>query len=266
MKKVNIIDELEVRSRNAQEEQKSLLEDVTLLLEESTKNDRQTLKDCGLGFEVHTQEQAQGEAIEREKFFKEYGTHVHIKDIVSLGRKYLLRFLPVEQYKGAVGVSVASDIRDFVAEHGLEAEQRSGNFKKCLYVLGPKEAFNLKEKPAPPRDIEPVLFYRPDKYNDSPNTDLYIPIAKWGEDFTTARRLMALAHVPLTFFITLSILIGTFTGIVGGFSAFVITTLVAFFLPITIYSIIYLFADKNNNMKYSDLWTSQFDPTYAYKS
>ena len=54
-----------------------------------------------------------------------------------------------------------------------------------LFIMAPIKAFNLQDRPEPPKNVDPALFYR----IDTTEGVMYALIHKWGRDFTAIRRI-----------------------------------------------------------------------------
>lgn len=188
MTKVNLLQEIENMSKELSQESQTALDSVKGYLEGVAAEERKILQDVGLDAELAEADNRKSAALERQQYLNKYGNCINLHQIQAICEKYALRCLPIKYFKGNVGPLVASDIKKFVEKHGLEAELRSGNLKRCLYVIAPAESFALSERPK-----DPILLYCPNKYVKGES--VYTVVSKWGTDFTLKRRLNGLVYL-----------------------------------------------------------------------
>jgi len=99
--------------------------------------------------------------------------------------KYRLKFLPSKCYNGAIPPELGSIISRFVDK--LHVPNKEYAISKNLYIMAPKEAFNIVSYEIPsPKD--PVLFY---KFSTTEG-EYYAVLRKWGNDFTIFRRIQGM--------------------------------------------------------------------------
>lgn len=186
MLKIDVIKEISKKSQQEVGNNNVIVDQVKLLLESNAAEERDILRKSGLDFHIKTAENLQGEAIEKKEFFEKYETLLTEKEVHALCLKYYLKCLPVKYYKGNIGPNVGADIKRFVEKHKLQSELNSGNFQKCLSIIAPVGSFKLEKRPK-----DPVLVYNPHTYLRD-KEPIFIPVAKWGEDFTVLRTIYGL--------------------------------------------------------------------------
>lgn len=160
---------------------------------------------------ARAQDQA-GQVIDLEKNEEYYGGQVfHKKEILTLAKKYRLKFLPSALFIGYIPTEVAADIRILEKqiansrirerakrENVTEKEYIAANpnsvyytldeseLKRSFFVLAPPEAFELKKEAIGTVTVykieytDPILFY---KTADGK----FRLVRKWGQDFTAFR-------------------------------------------------------------------------------
>lgn len=102
----------------------------------------------------------------------------HISQIEGLCKKYHLRFLPSNLFKGSVDIDLPSKISQFEVAYDVRCQQTNS------FVVAPASSFKLKERPK-----DPLFFY---KINDQ----FYYLVHKWGNDLSVFRRVYALFTNP----------------------------------------------------------------------
>jgi len=198
---VDLLKEVKEKSQQRQEADDTIVQQVQKLLDTKGQEEREILRKSGLNHHINIAEDIQGEAIERKTFFDKYGDSLTVSEVEAICRKYALRCLKIDMYKGNIGPNVSSDIKRFVDKHKLHAELDSGNFRRQLYIMAPKEAFKLKARPK-----DPVLFYNPNEYS-SYGKKSFIPVSKWGNDFTFLRVIKGLFnHAAFLVFLVISVI------------------------------------------------------------
>lgn len=124
---------------------------------------------------------------------------VHIDDIKKVCIDYNLRFLQAEYYRGTLETGISIKIEKFCKENNLDIEKL---YRHDFYIMAREEDFNLKEAPNPPKNPDPVLFYKVGK-------DVYKSIVKWGNDLTPIRRLFSWKRKnPDTMFLHYTVTVG----------------------------------------------------------
>jgi hypothetical protein len=230
MFKIDLLKEISKKSEELKNNNEStIVNQVQLLLESENQKDKELLKAVGLGHHIIEAENTKSVNIERKTFFDKYGDFLTESQVEDIASKYGLKCLPIHMYKGNISPTVAADIKEFIKKHNInEGMINSGNFKNCLSILAPASNFTLK---VIPKDL--VLFYNPNKYNKDLE-DIFIPVAKWGNDFTYFRRLVGLLYnypFPLSLF-SISLVSGIIASIFGnvGVNVFIFIFLTAFFI------------------------------------
>lgn len=207
----NLLKEIKKESVKGEAHDAEIIKQVQLLLDTKGQEEKTVLEKCGLDHHIKVAENITGESIERQSFFEKYGQVLTEDMVEKLCYKYALRCLHVEYYEGNIGPNVAGDINRFVEKHGLQGEMNSGNFKRCLYVMAPKGAFKLEKKP-----VDPVLFYCPNQYSNVSGKQVFIPVSKWGTDFTIIRRLYGLYNRPVLTALTVWAILATIITFIAG--------------------------------------------------
>lgn len=149
-----------------------------------------------------------GKVIELEKEEDYYGgTVFEEQQIVSLAKKYRLKFLPASYYKSYMDMTIPQEIKklekqisksrteerakrenktvaEYIAEFGeIKFEFDASELGRKFFVLAPPECFQLKEEGMVNKTVpDPILFYKT-------TADKYRLVKKWGSDFTIARRM-----------------------------------------------------------------------------
>lgn len=189
--KVKVIDELSRKRDVSVEEIKKAEDGLTVeakqLLLGASIAERQVLANAGLDDNIKKHEDAKGVNLERERFEGTYGEKVFTEDEVrDICQKYALKLLPSKFYKGGIDPVLGAKIVEFFKKNNID----SGNYEAAnnLYIMAPPSAFRLAKKVDPFRiQLDPVLFYRIGRRNDTP---MYVPVHQWGNDFTVFRRLV----------------------------------------------------------------------------
>ncbi len=187
--KVNLLDQLSDKRESSVEKtnktMNGLVDEAKMLLLESSSQERQLLSEAGLDHQFVKIEKEKGINLERATFENTYGekvfTEAEIKDICI---KYNLKFLHSKKFKGSVDPLVGAKIKRFFENAKIDGAKFSA--QNDLFIMAPPQAFNLEEKPNPPVEADPVLFYR---IHNRGNETMYAPVHKWGNDFTIFRRI-----------------------------------------------------------------------------
>lgn len=171
MKKVNLEEVLLKQNR------KVLVPSELLLIEEynnvahNVTNDALTrigigsIEDGRKVAEKTDKQKSQTELFNQERVF-------HISQIESLCKKYGLRFLPPNLYKGQVDPKLADKVAQTEIAYSIKCNQYNTK------ITAPPSSFKLE-----PRPKDPLFFY---EINES----YYYLIYKWGNDLSFKRRLM----------------------------------------------------------------------------
>lgn len=187
--KVDIVKKLNDQRKTSIDSTEKIVGEVKLLLDTHSQKERMALKIVGLDRHVQEVERTRGVEIERSKFEEEYGNKVfHIDEVKEICMKYDLRLLETRRFAGKLDAQVAYKLSAFIEAH----EQEMGCSSNDFYIMAPEYAFNLSNRPAKVRDMDPVLLYR------MPRTDHYVFIHKWGLDFTIMRRLRGMFFSSLS--------------------------------------------------------------------
>ena len=185
MFKVDITEEVKKKRKSSEEEANDVVHEAQLLLEGSHQEEREVLKAVGLGHNIQQAERTNSINLERKTFETEYSGEVVMQknEIKDLCIKYDLKFLRADYYKGHTDLSIGPKINRFVKSNNISPSK--GDF----FLLAPGIAFNLEERPKPPKQRDPVLFY---KVPNNTSEDMYVMVHKWGNDFTILRYLRGL--------------------------------------------------------------------------
>jgi hypothetical protein len=189
--KVKVIDELsrkrDVSVEKVKKAEEGLAVEAKQLLLGASIAERQVLTNAGLDGNIKKHEDAKGINLERERFEGTYGEKVFTEDEVrDICQQYALKLLPSKYYKGGIDPVLGAKIVEFFKKNNID----SGNYEAAnnLYIMAPPSAFRLAKKVDPFRvQLDPVLFYRIGRRNDTP---MYVPVHQWGNDFTVFRRLI----------------------------------------------------------------------------
>lgn len=139
------------------------------ILIKATEEEKEALRRAGLSSAMRAVRDAHDARLRNERV----GMRIFdIKQIAVVAKRYGLRFLPVDKYNGGIPGDLGSKI--------LAAETALGGRLDNYFVLAPKHAFTLSEKPIPPPD--PLLFAM------IPGGQYYL-VHKWGNDLSIFRRV-----------------------------------------------------------------------------
>ena len=204
--KINLEEKLNAELKKYKKASKpsfDVINSVTNLLESDVQNDARILQTIAPNSVYGESLKEKGKALELEKIenFLQ-GKVFKRKQIVNLGIKYRLKFLPMKKFKSYVDPTVVHSIKDLerqitksmireraIRENKKEEEITGINFafseydlKEKFYVLAPGNCFNLqKEKIIEVTD--PIAFYKHDDEH-------YYLLKKWGNDFSIYRRFL----------------------------------------------------------------------------
>lgn len=156
----------------------TIITDVNQLLENDAQEDYRMLKAMKMSASVDQKMEKHGKLITINQKLREYGEVFHIEEIKDLACKYALKFLHSSCYKGAIDHAMFQKIRQFSQDKKLPIDDATLNYK--MYLLAPPSAFRLSDKPR-----DPLLFYKLD-------SEHFVFVCKWGNDFTFIRRLTGL--------------------------------------------------------------------------
>lgn len=183
---MNVLEELKTQRKAVKEENFNILNSAQKLLDYDASRERQILGDLGLDHNVKQIEKMQAEEMEIQKL-EEKGSTFKSSEIRAMALKYGLRLLPAYRYKGDIDVELAAKTRRFLET--VEGDYNGYVAKNNFFILAPIESFDLnvipKPIPIPKVQKDPILFYKPNH-----NEDYYVVVHKWGEDFTSMRRLI----------------------------------------------------------------------------
>lgn len=179
MIKVNVEKELDAK-RKQSIDGNQIVDSAKLLLAGDHARERDLLKKIGLGHQIIKAETHHGINIERESIENKFeGKAFTLDEIKSLCLDYNLRFLHTQWFKGSIDLEIGVKIRHFFEKNKLN-DGYSGD-QNNFHIMAPAKAFNLEDRPKPLKNIDPVLFYRPN------GGDKYLLVHKWGNEFTVAR-------------------------------------------------------------------------------
>lgn len=217
MIKVNLQQELEsTREKAIAQANSDELKEVKLLLANNTQEEKIILQEAGLYTNMQKVEKTLGIDIQRKKLEEEFGTDVKIfteEEIKGLCIKYNLRLLQSNKFKGYIEPQLGAKIRQFFTDGKIGSI--AWEAKNKLFIMAPPKAFNLEERPEPPRDMDPALFYK----METTEGVMYALIHKWGKDFTVWRRIGGIFRRNSTAWITFKSLM-IFSTILLGLSVF----------------------------------------------
>lgn len=212
--KKDVVKELQstLNKRKANNDKNPVISEVNRLLEYDSLRDSEILKSIGSSSTLIQSENERGAIIELEKQENFYsGTIFTYDQILKVGTKYRLKFLPSSLFKSYITPLVASDVKElerfisesmtkdqankrnmsveeYVKENGAVKYSFDANeLKNKFYILAPAKCF-VTEKVAAftIKSPDPILFY-------SINGEHFRLIRKWGADFTIFRRLKGVA-------------------------------------------------------------------------
>jgi hypothetical protein len=198
--KVDITKELEEKRLQTKNDANEIVKETKLLLEGDHQKEADLLKRAGLGHQLKKAETAKGINLERSnlegKFEGKIFTTTEIKELCL---EYDLRFLNTKHYKGDVDLQIGPKLKRLFETQNLNENVDT----ERLYIMAPKQAFNLQDRPKPPKMVDPVLFYRVTNYttthgnydgpSDAPyserfaDDDKFLMVHNWGNDFTIMR-------------------------------------------------------------------------------
>jgi len=98
----------------------------------------------------------------------------HISQIEGVCKKYRLRFLPTQKYKGVIDKDLANRILTFEIAYNLKCNEHNTK------IIAPMESFKLEKKPK-----DPLMFYEI-------NNEYFYLIHKWGNDLHLSRAILPL--------------------------------------------------------------------------
>lgn len=209
--KANILNELEreLKTRKERDKKNDVLGQVTGLLEYEGEKDIRMLRDIAPNSTLCQSESERAAIMELERKEEYLNGRVFTYDqIITLGAKYRLKFLPTERYKSYIDPGVIPEIRDLQRAKDVQRKkdqavkrnmtldeyEASGQhtefqfdaheLKNNFFILAPGSMFKTEKTKAfsiKPKD--PIMFYREDGTH-------YRLIKKWGNDFSVFRRLL----------------------------------------------------------------------------
>jgi hypothetical protein len=220
MIKVNLEKELEDgREKAISQANSDDLKEVKQLLLEKSKAETDVLKEAGLFGNFQKQERLLGMSIKRKELEDEFGEgNVKIfteDEVKALCVKYNLRMLHSKRYKGYIEPLLGAKIVRFFENRKVNGSAVNWEAANNLFIMAPKKAFNLDERPEPPRNVDPALFY---KITTTEGT-MYALVHKWGVDFTVFRRVQGIFRKNPESWLTFKSLV-LFTAIMTGFAIF----------------------------------------------
>jgi hypothetical protein len=163
-------------------------EEIKLLIDGSSIEERNILKEAGLDFNVAGVEKVLGVNMVRSKKEIELDAKVFTEDEIRTACiKYDLRFLQSRYYKGKIEPNLGKKILEFFANKNIDGKNHEAH--NNLYIMAPKKAFNLEAMPNPPQ-LDPMMFYK----MSTTEGEMYAVVHKWGKDFTPFRRILGAAR------------------------------------------------------------------------
>ena len=188
MIRVDLKKELEdSREKSINQANSNDLKEIKLLLEQNTAEEKMVLKEAGLYGNIQKHEALIGVDIQRKKLEEGFGVgNVKVftaEEVRALCVKYNLRFLSSKMYKGYIEPTLGAKIVRFFKEGNIHSMNWEASTR--LFIMAPIKAFNLQERPEPPKNVDPALFYR----IETSEGIMYALIHKWGRDFTAVRRI-----------------------------------------------------------------------------
>lgn len=210
--KANLVKELEktLVQRKEADKQNEVLNEVKGLLEYDTLRDVHILRSIGAQSSLAQSEKERGRLLEIEKKEQFYSGKVFTKEqIVALGVKYRLKFLPSKYYTKYIPPSVIPEIKDMERHISNQMnidrakkenctleeylEKTGGGIKytiddNCLknnfYILAPANMFKTEKATAfSIKAKDPLMFYTDDNEH-------FRLVKKWGSDFTIFRMVL----------------------------------------------------------------------------
>lgn len=204
--KANLLKELEgsIKNRKKQVQKSEVLNEVVAMLEYDGQRDVDVLRKIGGQSALAQSEKEKGKVIELENHEKFYSGSIFTTDqIIALGTKYRLKFLPSSRYTGYIDPSVAVEIReleraisksmeeDQANKRGLSVEEYrlqspikhqldDYSLSNKFFILAPPKHFQLQKTPLIKKNEDPIMFYQIDNNH-------YRLIKKWGQDLTLLR-------------------------------------------------------------------------------
>ncbi len=156
------------------------VEDVSDLLQEEARDERELLSAAGLDQQQQELERIRTFHSTRRELKSKTGAPVVLTEaeVKALCIRYRLRCLPSKFYGGTIDPLLGRKLKKFLASLGTTTPVEDA--KSRLHVMAPMKAFRLTTVK---RQEDPVLFYRDD-------SGFYVMIHKWGNDFTIFRRAL----------------------------------------------------------------------------
>ena len=185
--------------QKASEQQKAyhnddIVRNVNQLLLESVKNDDKILESLGLDHQIRYTKNLELD-INRTKHSQEiYDSSVFTgKSIKELCNKYDLKILPSRYYNGSIPPELTRKITEFCKKNENLLDKDGNPFirQNSFYLLAPSEMFNtIKHVPV---NEDPILLFKVDSDTGSSDmeayeSDKFIPVHYWGNDFTFLRK------------------------------------------------------------------------------
>src|SRR5690348_8400698 len=157
----------------------------------------------------------------------------HISQIAAICKKYRLRFLPIDRYKGVIDSELPNKISNFEIAYNLKCT------KYNTRIVAPMRSFELEKKPK-----DPLMFYEI-------NEEYFYLIHKWGNNLSSTRAILPILENGL--FLWLSIpsicsllfFINFHVGITATILSFILTSL-AEIISYGIYDEFVSFINKND--------------------
>lgn len=207
--KANLVGELKstLQKRKQDTETNGVLKEAQKLLENDRNRDVDMIQKIAPNCALSQMNDERGKIIELERHENFYAGNVFSYDqIIDLGVKYRLKFLPASKFTGYIDPAAIVEIRDMekcikksmtekqAAKMNISLEEYvtqygESNFsiddselRRNFFILAPASMFKLNKKDAWQMQKDPVMFYRIDDNH-------YRLIRKWGSDFSVLRRV-----------------------------------------------------------------------------
>lgn len=189
--KIQLDKELRKESKKEVDVLSSPLNEVKQILLSEESVDLGILRNLAGKSELVTDEVELGKQIELEKLNTKFGETFTIQQIESIARKYYLRFLNSNLFKGKMGLTTIAKIKEF--SNIYEVSLNEYDLQKRFFILAPAKVFEMnttrlttlkdqerEEKRQRRLALDPVLFYKIDENH-------YRLVHKWGNDLNISR-------------------------------------------------------------------------------
>lgn len=213
----NLITELEKQKSTRLGEQEMFIESAKQLLAANEAQENNVLNDIGLNAHLIHAEKQQELNILNRKYENEYeeGKIYHYSELKAIGIKYRLFMKQASSYKGNIPADIGALLTRFVANHKIPNVKHDAD---RFVIIAPPKMFNryksftdklleevidtttdIKQYVKNMTDPDPALLYKID-------SDHYVLLKQWGDDFSLIRRLKGLISNQVIFIKALVIL------------------------------------------------------------